>query len=178
MIQSRFRLLSIMLLMSSQYAVRAENVSFLSACRQIYGTGEIASNRKSSGPATLRRTVDALIEADGVLVGTIDAPNTCVLHERILSKMQGLELSSLELVDIRPLSVLARVQSLTLSNNAIEDLTPLSGLTTLRTLDVSGNRVSDISPLKSLKDLQALRAMRNNIKDISSLADLRLLAII
>jgi len=158
--------------------VWSEPVGFFAACVQIYGNGEIGApvnSRAQSAEAkrardSLKRTVDALIEANRVLVGTMDGKNDCQLQERILHRTQGLELSSLHLSDLSPLASLTEIQSLTLSNNDIQDVTPLGTLVTLRSLDLSGNAISNVEPLKRLTGLLELRAIRNSIRDISSLA--------
>lgn len=152
--------------------------SFLVACQALYGQGSIdfraaAQTKPPTDPnlATLKRTVDALLEASWIMIGSLP-DETCETHLRVLLKAHGLELSSVDISDLRPLASFVQLEELTLSNDSIADLSPLSGLTNLRSLDIGGNRVSDLRPLSTLANLSELRALQNSISDLTPLSGL------
>ena len=155
--------------------------AFKSSCESIYGGDPIdfrhaaqTSSPSDADSASMKRTIDALLEASWLLIGDLPGA-TCGVHEKILAKAHGLELSSLSISDLRPLESMSRLEELTLSNNAISDLSPLRSLTKLKSLDVSGNRVSDMSPLHEMTTLVELRLLQNEVNDITALSSLSLL---
>jgi internalin A len=86
--------------------------------------------------------------------------------------LEGLELSSLGISDLSPLTSMTQLEQLTLSNNNIADLSALSGMSNLKSLDISGNKVSNLTPISTLSKLTELRAMSNQIVDVQPLKDL------
>jgi hypothetical protein len=156
-------------------AMAARNtLSFLEGCKQIYGVAvirvtDLTANQNATA-LPLKRIIDALIYADVALVGIMDTPNTCELHDRILQKIRGLELSSIGPIDLRPLSSITNLQELTLNNDAISDITPLGSLSRLASLDLTGNKISDLTPLTKLSHLTQLRLGQNDVHDGDVLA--------
>ena len=71
-------------------------------------------------------------------------------HPRQSNKLQYLDASGCQIVDLTPLSNLKALVTLNLEINKIRDLTPLAGLSNLKTLWVGRNPVLDISPLDHL----------------------------
>jgi len=156
--------------------------AFRSACEQIYGEQPVDAHlldidAVSDALKAKKKTVDALIHASLLVLGTNDN-GTCAMHEKVLAKLHGLELSSLELSDLSPLTSLTRLEELTLDHDGIVDLTAVSELTNLKSLDVSGNQVVDISPLRNLVNLVEFRAIANKIVDVNALSHLNKLVIL
>jgi internalin A len=154
---------------------------FLKACESFYGKSAVPTQLSVTSSPTavnaLKRTVDSMIVADIALVGIMDDKGTCELHDRILRKIRGLDLSSIGLSDIRPLSSLTNLEELTLDNNNIVDISPLASLNKLTSLDLSGNKIRQLKPLSSLSQLLQLRIAGNELRDLTPLAQLSALRI-
>ena len=85
----------------------------------------------------------------------------------------GLDLTNMQIVDIKPLSSLNNLKSLTLRDNHIKDISALVHLTNLKYLNLSDNKIEDITPLKLLRKLTYLDLENNQIQEVTSLASLR-----
>jgi hypothetical protein len=194
-----FALAVILSFLAPPAAFGAGEHAFRDACQAIYGSGNITAisdktgyspradlslaiptakhdtavggPEKRSGNGEKKKTVDALIYATTLLVGIMD-DSTCELYERVLAKIHGLELSSLDISDLSPLASMQQLEELTLSNDNIVDLTPLKNCKKLISLDISGNAVVDLTPLHELDNLVDLRALKNHINDVSQLSGL------
>ena len=81
-------------------------------------------------------------------------------------------LSSLKITDISPLSGLPMLITLNLGNNDITDLSPLSNLGSLEELNLTRNQITDITPLSGLGNLRSLYLSYNEIIDLSPLSGL------
>src|SRR4028119_1517820 len=93
-----------------------------------------------------KRTVEVLLQK---------AETTeCDAANQKLSSLTGLNLSSNEISDIKPLESLTNLTLLNLSSNEISDIKPLESLTNLNLLDLRNNQISDIKPLESLTNLE------------------------
>jgi hypothetical protein len=141
----------------------------------------ISSQKPAPNPTAAERatklTVDALIQAARNLAGVPIGP-PCDWYEHVLTKMHGLEISSLGITDLAPLASLSQLEQLTMTNNAISDLRPLEGLGNLKSVDISGNRVADLQALANLRNLRELRAMSNSISSVAPLERLEHLQIV
>lgn len=124
------------------------------------------SNRQQLPTAT-KRTVDVLLQQ----VGT----SNCDRAAQMLSEQETLDLSTLLISDLSPLTGLNHITSLRINNNQISDLTPLQSLTNLTELDLSHNQIVDLRPLQKLTQLTRLNLSYNQIADISPLQDLKAL---
>ena len=89
-----------------------------------------------------------------------------------MSRLENLNISNTQVVDIAHLANLTNLRILAISWNNISDISPLANLTNLEVLAMSGTMVSDISPLASLTNLERLDIQSNLISDLSPLANL------
>ncbi|HEY9599626.1 MAG TPA: leucine-rich repeat protein, partial [Cyanophyceae cyanobacterium] len=89
-----------------------------------------------------------------------------------LTNLTTLDLSDNQIADIKTLSTLTNLTTLDLSNNPIADLKTLSTLTNLRELDLIGNQIADLKPLSTLTNLTTLDLYNNQIADIKPLSTL------
>jgi internalin A len=85
----------------------------------------------------------------------------------------ALNLSDLQISDLKPLANLKYLQSLFLDRNIIDDLSFLKDLTNLKFLSLSGNSISDVSYLARLINLEILQLDENKISSISNLNKLK-----
>jgi hypothetical protein len=159
--------------------LEAQESDFREACERIYGTGEVRPDlRKLHAPSSListKVTVDALIRTDELLIGRLDIKNTCAVHERLLKRLRGLNISSYQLSDLRPLRSLVLLEELELNNNRITDITSLATLRHLKAIDLSANEITDLTPLSTLPELVEVRLAANKISDVSPLKSLETL---
>ena len=95
-----------------------------------------------------------------------------------LEDIEVLDLGGNGVDDLWPLAAMAGLQVLDLRDNAVGDLSPLASLTHLRVLDLSGNAVSDISPLAGLTALRRLDLSGNRVTDLRPLSELRRLEVL
>ena len=95
-----------------------------------------------------------------------------------LEDIEVLDLGGNGVDDLWPLAAMAGLQVLDLRDNAVGDLSPLASLTHLRVLDLSGNAVSDISPLTRLTALRRLDLSGNRVTDLRPLSELRRLEVL
>jgi hypothetical protein len=168
-------------------ALKADDVhdghEFTRACETLYGPDAVdgspnADRRpRATGSDATRHTVDALLLASWGLVGNL-GDMTCRMHEKVLGKARGLEISSAGPLDLGPMGSLTQLEELTLSNDGISDASSLQYLIHLRSLDISGNNVTSIAELRSLTELVEFRAIQNGILDIGPLAALGQLKLI
>lgn len=124
------------------------------------------SNRQQL-PTAAKRTLDVLLQQ----VGT----SNCDRAAQMLSEQETLDLSTLLISDLSPLTGLNHITSLRINNNQISNLTPLQSLTNLTELDLSHNQIVDVRPLQTLTKLTRLNLSYNQISDISPLQDLKAL---
>jgi len=89
-----------------------------------------------------------------------------------LAQVTKLDLSELEIVDLKPLAGLTELVFLQLNGNGIRDLGPLAGLTKLQGIMLDGNRATDLRPLAGLTELTTLSLRNGKISDLSPLAGL------
>jgi internalin A len=95
-----------------------------------------------------------------------------------LTRLQSLDLSDNDIIDISHLSKCKNISILNLGNNSISDITSLSSLPNLDTLNLQNNKITDISPVSLLTKLSSLDLQNNQIPEISSLASLTNLKIL
>lgn len=93
----------------------------------------------------------------------------------MLTSLQTLDLSGVNISDWGFLSGLKALQTLNLSGTQISDLAPLSKLTALQMLNLSGTQVSDLGPLSGLPNLHVLTLWDSQINDLSPLSGLQAL---
>lgn len=74
--------------------------------------------------------------------------------------------------------ILSTIDTLDISHVDISDLTILSGMTNLKSLSAYDNNITDVSPLASLDRMEELYLVSNKIKDISPLLALRQLSVL
>ena len=86
-----------------------------------------------------------------------------------------LDLRSVHMSDLGPLSNLAALESLNLNETGVTDLGPLSSLRALRWLDLDGTGISDLGPLSSLRELRRLDLDGTGVSDLGPLSSLRAL---
>ena len=89
-----------------------------------------------------------------------------------MTKMTGLNVMSINIIDLTGLEHAINLEVLLLPRNRVQDIRPLTKLTKLTFLDLGDNAISDITPLAGLMDLEVLRLWRNQIVDVSPLAGL------
>ena len=89
-----------------------------------------------------------------------------------LAQVTKLDLSELEIADLKPLADLTELVFLQLNGNAIRDLGPLAELTKLQGVMLDGNRVTDLRPLAGLTELTTLSLRNCTISDLAPLAGL------
>lgn len=85
----------------------------------------------------------------------------------------ALNLSNLQISDLKPLANLKYLQSLFLDSNIIDDLSFLKDLTNLKFLSLSENSILDVSSLSRLINLEILYLNENKISNISLLKELK-----
>ncbi|WP_428232245.1 leucine-rich repeat domain-containing protein [Flavobacterium sp.] len=90
----------------------------------------------------------------------------------------ALNLSHLQISDLKPLENLKHLQSLYLESNIITDINPLQALTNLKFLNLGENNINDVSPLSKLTNLETLHLFKNDISNISILNELKMLKIL
>ncbi|MYD96803.1 MAG: hypothetical protein F4X98_05395, partial [Gammaproteobacteria bacterium] len=95
-----------------------------------------------------------------------------------LEDVEVLDLGGNRVDDLSPLTAMAGIEVLDLRDNAVADLSPLASLPHLRVLDLSGNQVSDISPLAGLTSLRRLDLSDNRVTDLRPLSELRRLEVL
>ena len=88
-----------------------------------------------------------------------------------LTNLTELKVSRNQIMDITPLANLTNLTELTVFQNQVHDLNPLTGLTRLTFLDLSDNLITDLNPLMNLTALERLRLSMNAIVDITLLAN-------
>ncbi|WP_026707454.1 leucine-rich repeat domain-containing protein [Flavobacterium frigidarium] len=81
----------------------------------------------------------------------------------------ALNLSNLQISDLKFLAKLIDLQSLFLDGNIIDDLSSLKNLISLKSLSLNGNSISDVDSLSGLINLEILSLNENKISNISSL---------
>ena len=91
---------------------------------------------------------------------------------QILTGLQGLDLDHTQIADITPLQNLTGLQELTLSHTQIADITPLQNLTGLQVLFLSHTQIADITPLQNLTGVQVLDLSHSQVADITPLQNL------
>ena len=79
--------------------------------------------------------------------------------------------STLETVDLKPLTQLTNLQSILAYDKNISDISPLADLLLLKDLSLMKNNISDIRPLAKLGHLKHLRLDGNQISDITTLKE-------
>lgn len=84
----------------------------------------------------------------------VDGKESCLDAYTRLMKLDELDFSNKNIVDIRPFSSLISVENLYLDHNQITSIEPLKNLYKLKKLDLSWNQITDISPIKSLRKLK------------------------
>lgn len=85
----------------------------------------------------------------------------------------ALNLSDLQISDLKPLANLKYLQSLFLDRNIIDDLSFLKDLINLKYLSLNGNSISNVHSLSGLINLEILHLRENKISSISSLNKLK-----
>ena len=93
------------------------------------------------------------------------------LREELL-KVNKLELSKTQIVDVAPLATLVHLTDLRLNGNKIVDVEPLRTLVNLTDLNLTNNQIVDVAPLATLVNLTSLDLSQNRIVDVSPLAGL------
>lgn len=133
----------------TRFSARA-GVSFVEICRN------------PTAPAGMRGTVQKLKQQIAVA--------DCEEAWAQLQKLYELDLTSLKIVDLTPLSGLSQLRVLRLGNNRIEDVSPLAQLSQLDILLLNDNRLSDIKALSALEQLRVLDLANNSrLEQIDSL---------
>lgn len=95
------------------------------------------------------------------------------IYPEDVSSVTVLDLTSMEIKDIAPLSNFVNLMELKLGDNQISDIGALSILTKLTSLELYENGIADISALSGLTNLTFLYISDNNITDIRPLSNLR-----
>ena len=85
---------------------------------------------------------------------------------------EELDLSSMGITDLSPLTVCKGLKRLDLTGNQISDLTPLMDLTELEWLCFKDNLVTDLRPLMGMSSLRYINAEGNGITATAALATL------
>jgi internalin A len=88
-----------------------------------------------------------------------------------LKKLNYLDLSYNEILELPAMAGLDSLKTLYLGHNEISDMTPLDSLENLEVLSVAGNKITKIPILKNLKSLWDLGLEMNEITDLSGLSD-------
>ena len=96
----------------------------------------------------------------------------------MMPDLSELYLGTNRIDDLSPLARLVDLDVLDLSDNAVVDLTPLSGLRHLRVLDLSDNLISDLTSLIGLTALRRLDLSGNRVVDLRPLTGLRNLEVL
>jgi len=94
------------------------------------------------------------------------------------NKIIALNLSYLQISDLKPLGKLTSLQSLYLDSNSINDLTPLTNLKNLKFLSLNENHIENLKPLSELKNIEVLHLNKNYISEITPLKDLEKIKIL
>ncbi|MBG6062896.1 Leucine-rich repeat (LRR) protein [Flavobacterium sp. CG_9.1] len=84
----------------------------------------------------------------------------------------ALNLSDLQISDLKFLPDLKNLQSLFLDRNIIGDLSFIKNLKNLKNLSLNGNSISEVNPLSGLINLEILNLSENKILNISTLSKL------
>ncbi|HQB09108.1 MAG TPA: leucine-rich repeat domain-containing protein [bacterium] len=88
-----------------------------------------------------------------------------------LKKLNYLDLSYNEILELPAMAGLDSLKTLYLGHNEISDMTPLDSLENLEVLSIAGNKITKIPILKNLKSLWDLGLEMNEITDLSGLSD-------
>ena len=89
-----------------------------------------------------------------------------------LKKLQTLDLSFRNVIDLKPLTGIISLESLWLLGSSVVDITSLSSLTNLKRLSLNQTKVQILDALKSLVNLKALYLGNTKIKEIGVLSHL------
>ncbi|MDJ1182929.1 NACHT domain-containing protein [Roseofilum casamattae] len=111
-------------------------------------------------------------EVSGAIGRGWDVFDRDIYISQVLTQLQILNLSEIQVEDISPLSQLSQLQILYLLVTRVRDISALKQLPQLRELYLSETRVKDISALKQLPQLQYLDLSRTQVEDISALKQL------
>jgi len=89
-----------------------------------------------------------------------------------LPSLVSLDLSGTQVIDVSSLQDLKSLTALDLAGTKVRDVTPLKDLTGLTSLSLAGTQVGDVAPLKDLRNLTSLELSNTKVSDITPLKDL------
>lgn len=98
---------------------------------------------------------------------------SCAEAWNVLSTIDTLDISHVDISDLRILSGMTNLKSLSAYDNNITDLTPLESLDRMEELYLVSNKIKDISPLLALRQLSVLRLDGNQVESIEILPKLK-----
>lgn len=119
-------------------------------------------------PKAIAQTIERIKEALNIPANE----ENCRFIAEELANEASLDLSSKDLVDLKPLRRLPNLLELNLAQNRILNVTPLSTLPRLVKLNLRDNQISNIASLAQLRQLQSLDLVRNRLVDVTALEGL------
>lgn len=90
-----------------------------------------------------------------------------------INKLDKIDLSFKDIVDLTPLRFFLNIKTLLLKDNNIKNLSPLQYLPKLEVLDLWKNKIEDITALQNLVSLKIVSLQTNQIVEIGSLKNLK-----
>ena len=94
------------------------------------------------------------------------------------SDVEILDLGGNRISDLWSLVTMSSLEVLDLRDNSVDDISALSNLSGLRVLDLSGNAITDVSPLANLTALRRLNLSDNTVTDLQPLSELHNLQVL
>ncbi len=118
----------------------------------------------ASDDPDLQKTIAALKQIAG--------EELCGIVQGKISRTDPLDLSRLQLTDLRPLRGFTGIQTLILRGNLVSDVSDLTTMTGLKNIDLSSNPIADVSALKVLTRLESLNVSDTDLETLDSVAEI------
>ena len=132
-----------------------------------------SGNIPSAGNPSIFLELCAQSDPQALVLQQSTQKKSCEEAWGVLSTIDTLDISHVEISDLSILSGMTNLKSLSAYDNNITDVSPLVPLDRMEELYLVSNKISDISPLLALRQLSVLRLDGNQIESIDILPKLK-----
>jgi internalin A len=134
---------------------------------------KVAAKKPKANPKQKPKRLSPAERLDAAVRAGLGKPKTASLTAADWARVTHLDLASMQLRDLAPLTQCAALREVDLGRNGLSNLTPLAGLAKLEKLFAYENRIADLKPLANLTALRELQLAGNSaIHDLQPLTNL------
>ena len=146
-------------------------IFFLFSCHEPIATFSGQVSPASDGTIFLDRCAQS--DAQAMILKRSTQKQSCEEAWKVLSTIDTLDISHVDISDLRIISGMTNLKSLSAYDNNITNLSPLVPLDRMEELYLVSNKIKDISPLLALRQLSVLRLDGNLVENIEILPKLK-----